>query len=791
MKAVLRFVVDHPWPVVICVLLVTIGFAVVLPGLEMNTDFESYIDHNDPAYVAAEKAEERFGSNDTLMIALLAPGGIYNADVLTVIEELSGRLAALPGIGEVTTPLNVESVEAVGDSIAVGPSAPGERAPRTLDEIALFRTRVESNDTISGILVSEDGRAANLLVTYESDGDPEWLTREITNLVDEYRDRYTFYLSGLHFLSQSLSDSMAADLAKLLPIVLVVIVVILFASFRSARGVWIPLLVVVLSVVWVFGLMSVTGMPVTAVSFMLPVLLLAIGIAYGIHILNHVNECAAAEGDKRETILRALREIHAPVWMTGLTTAAGFLALLTSFLPVLREFGLAAGLGVTLAMLLSILVIPALLSILPARKPAKRARADGSLAKALGHAGRFVAAHHRAALLVSGGIVCLFAAGIPFMPMDSSISAFLGPRHPAVQGMDVMEEHFSGSEQLILEIDTKTPNGLKEPAVLMELVALEEHLREVGIRRTMSITDVVKELNRTFHADDPAYDVIPEDRRLISQLLLLYSFQGGDMGSLALGDFSAGEVVGFYPKLNQQDLDSLVDSVQTYLDTRLSPAIEASMVGSTVLQHRMTTQLLTSQLRSLATSVVIAAAIVALLMGSVVAGLIAVVPLVLAIVINFGTMGFAGMTLNIATAMISSITIGIGIDYAIHFIARYRTEYRSCKRAEHAVIQAASTSGRAILFNAFTVIGGFAVLLFSAFSAFKSFGGLISLSMAVSAVGALVVVPAIFASWSPRFLTNLRVARVQRRGIAAGAPPTVIEPSNESCTGGAYEQAND
>jgi len=178
------------------------------------------------------------------------------------------------------------------------------------------------------------------------------------------------------------------------------------------------------------------------------------------------------------------------------------------------------------------------------------------------------------------------------------------------------------------------------------------------------------------------------------------------------------------------------------------------MVGSTALQYRMTSQLLTSQLVSLGTSVVVAAAIVTLLMGSVVAGLVAVLPLVFAIVINFGTMGFAGMTLNIATAMISSITIGIGIDYAIHFISRYRKEYRSRGQPVDAVVQTASTAGRAILFNAASVIGGFMVLLFSAFSAFKSFGGLISLSMAVSAISALVVIPAIFAMWSPRFLTQ-------------------------------------
>jgi predicted RND superfamily exporter protein len=760
MRPILRFVVRHPWLVIATAAVVTAGLLVALPRIDVNTDFESYIDHDDPAYVALQTAENQFGSSDILMIALVAEDTIYDADLLAIIEEMTQRLEDLAGIDEVRTPLNTRMIEATGDSIEVGPIAPGEAAPRSQEEIDAFRARVESNDAVLGVLVSKDATAANLLVTYETSADAQTLTRQVTDLVDEYRDRYTFYISGMHFLSQSLSESMSADLVKLLPIVILVIILVLYGSFRSFRGVWIPLLVVGLSIVWVFGLMSLFGASVTAVSFLLPVLLLAIGIAYGIHILSHIDEHARPEADRKDSILRAMEGIHTPVWMTGLTTVAGFMALATSFLPVLRSFGLAAAVGVAIAMILSILLIPALLAVLPPPRRRKVETHDGRIARGLRRAGRAVAGHRRLVLYVSAGLLCLFAAGMPFMPMDSSISAFLGERHPAVQGMDVMQAHFSGSEQVIIEIDTGLPDGLKDPAVLAQMVALETYLKTVGIRKTTSLTDVVRELNRKFHADDPAYDVIPEDRALIAQLLLLYSFQGGDLGGLANRNFSAGEIIGFYPRGSQDELRTLVTSTRAYLKTKMGAGIEASMVGSTALQYRMTSQLLTSQLVSLGTSVVTAAAIVAILMGSVVAGLVAILPLLFAIVISFGTMGFAGMTLNIATAMISSITIGIGIDYAIHFISRYRKEYQSRAEVADAVAQTAATAGRAILFNAASVIGGFLVLLVSTFSAFKSFGGLVSLSMATSAISALVVIPAIFAMWSPRFLARQR----RRRG---------------------------
>lgn len=770
MKRLLTWVIDHPWPAIAAVVLITAGLALALPGIEVNTDFETYIDHEDPTYVAKERAEDRFGSSDILMIAIVEPDGIYNADSLAVVEEMTLRVEALPGVDEVRSPLNAQLIEATDDSLLVGPVAPDEAAPQTVEEIAVYRERVESSDMLTGIVVAHDGCAVNILVTYAMDADGESLTRQITDIVDEYRGRHTFYVSGLHFMSQSMSESMASDLGMLLPIVLLVIVLVLYASFRSLRGVLIPLLVVGLSLVWAFGLMSLMGMAVTAVSFILPVLLLAIGIAYGIHILNHVNERTAAGDAKREALVHALAQIHAPVLMAGLTTVAGFMALLTSFMPVMAEFGLAAGTGVAMAMVLSLILIPALLSVLPPAKVRAQVHHDGRLSRGLRRWGRFVGDHSRKILMVSVGIIVLFAIGIPFMPIDSSTSAFLGSRHPAVQGMDVMETYFSGSEQVVIEIDTGQRNGLKEPAVLEEMLALESYLLEIGIRKTTSITDVIRDLNEKFHGNDEAYNAIPDDRKLISQLLLLFSFQGGDLGSLALGDFSAGEIVGFYPKGNQDELAALVGSIQTYLDTELGEGLRGSMVGSTVLQYRMTTQLVSSQLISLATSVVIAAAIVALLMGSLVAGLIAVVPLVFAIVLNFGTMGFAGMTLNIATAMISSITIGIGIDYAIHFISRYKTEFQTRRDAGEAIAETAATAGQAILFNAVAVIAGFMVLLFSAFSAFKSFGGLISLSMAISAISALTVIPALFALWSPRFLTQ-----ASRKRSKAGSKKALLD----------------
>ena len=343
------------------------------------------------------------------------------------------------------------------------------------------------------------------------------------------------------------------------------------------------------------------------------------------------------------------------------------------------------------------------------------------------------------------------------------MTAFLGDAHPSTIGMATIDEYFAGSEYIVLEVDTGTVDALKRPETLLAIIDLETYLAEQGVRKTSSLTHLVRELNLRFHDDDPAYDVIPATRAEVSQLLLLFSFQGGDLGSYALRDYSAGEVLGFLPHMNGADRASFVRDVRNYLATNLPDTISVSLVGPTQFYDSMGSQLISSQIVSLLTAVGVAAAIVACLMGSLVAGLIAAIPLALTILASFAVMAITGTSLNIATSMISSVTIGVGIDYAIHFLARYRREYRQTRDASRAALATAGTAGQAILFNAVAVLAGFLVLLASKFMAFRSLGGLLALAMAVSAGSALTLIPVILQAVHPRFLVDPSWVRLRNR----------------------------
>jgi hypothetical protein len=766
-RRIFTWIVDHSRWVIGVVGAITLALVIPVFSLETNVDFASYMNSEDPAYVLMKNAEDRYGSQTLLMVAVIAPDGIFNAMTLAKIEQLETQLAEIPGVEEVQGPLSQDVITSSETALDVGPAAPDGRAPTTPEAIAAYRERIMSMESIRGLLIAEDGSAAAILVRMErnvSEFDVARAVREVMNEVGTPPERLS--ISGEPYMMLSLTESIQGDIVVLIPIILVVMCLVLFLTSRTLRGVWIPLLVVGLAVVWVFGPMGLLGIKVSIITFVLPVLLLAIGIAYGIHIMHRYDEEVALGKPRREAVIESATEISGAVVMAGLTTVGGFLSLLTCYMPLFREFGIIAAIGVALALVLALLVVPAFLAVLPPPKLRLKFRAEagtnGRLARGLGTAVGGVARRPRSFVLAVLVVVVGLAVAVPLLKTDSSMAAFLGQEHPAILGMTDFDQHFAGSEQLMIEIDTGRKDGLKDPALLQEMLDLEAHLRTLGVRKTSSITDLVRELNLRFHADDPMFYAIPFERKQVSQLLALFSFQGGDFGTVALPDFSAGEVAGYYPRADGETKAKLVRDIRAYLGEHFTGDVKAEMVGPTQFFDSMSRQLIRSMISNIYSSAIIVYLIVAAIMGSLVAGLLCLIPLAFTLLAIFAVMALSGTTLNIASATIASITMGTGIDYAIHFVSRYRAEMRVDGDRVRSAERTARSAGRAILFNAAAVAAGFLVLCASKFMAFRSFGGLLGFAMVASGTAALTIVPAVLVTLRPRFVTTPPWSRLRR-----------------------------
>ncbi len=758
MNRLIRFAVDHPIWTIIATLVLAVGFAFPIQYLTQETDFTEFLDDDDPIIVLMDETEARYGKSWGIMVMLFNEDSVFNDTTLGKIETMTEAIEAIPGIKSVTTPLNSQTIVGTETAISVRKAAPDGVAPKTAGDMEVFRTRVLGDENLVGGVISADGRAVLINIELEVGADEYALTPDIVSIVGANRgDGDTIYIYGDAYFDTVMAEEMESDTILLFPLAILLMVILLFASFVTIRGILLPIAIVLLSVVVAMGSMVLLGFPMTTVSFIAPILLLAIGIADAIHVLNRYNEEIATGLPKRDAILNTMQEMKGPVVMTSLTTAVGFLSLLTAFFVPQRQFGVVTAIGVLAAMLFSLVLIPAVLSLL--KKPRVRDLKKGlrPLTRVLMGFEKAIIGHRKTVLVIALIIFGVMLAGIPRLRVETSNEEFLGKDHEAVQVLDFISEYFAGDLPISVEFDTGRRDGLKDPAVLNAMLDLENFLLDNGVSKTFSLTMLVRQMNEKFNADDPAFYVIPDQQNMISQLLLLFTFQGGTLGDMALGDFSAGIVTGMYKMDSSGNVSRLAGVVQKYIDEHFPEDgdLRVRMIGATTLMDRIFTQMTRSQLIGLATTIVAVAILVMILMGSVVAGLIAAIPLVLTVTVSMGIMAYTGQPLDIMTLMVSVVAVGIGVDYSIHFISRFRTEYRKDQDAHRALQTTIQTTGRGIAYNALTVALGFFILIFASFKGIRTFGWQIALTMAVSALSAISIIPAILVQWQPKFLSRV------------------------------------
>ncbi|MFC2079232.1 RND family transporter [Candidatus Bipolaricaulota bacterium] len=758
MNRLIRFAVDHPIWTLVATLVLAAGFAFPIQYLKQETDFKEFLDKDDPIIMLMDEAEERYGKSWGIMVMLFNEDDIFNDVTLDKIEQMTGEFEGIPGIKSVTTPLNSQTIIGTETSISVSKASPGGVAPSTSEDMEIFRSRVLEDENLVGGVISASGQAALINIELEVGADEYGLTPEIVAIVEAHQgDGDEIFIFGDAYFDTIMAEEMEKDTTLLFPLAILVMVGLLFVSFLTIRGILLPIAVVLLSVVVAMGAMVLLGFPMTTMSFIAPILLLAIGIADAIHVLNRYNEEIAKGGPKRGAILATMEEMKGPVVMTSLTTAVGFLSLLTAFMVPQRHFGIVTAIGVLAAMVFSLVLIPAVMSLL--KKPRVRDLSKKGLrplTRVLMGFEKVIVGHRKTVLVVALIIFGVMLAGIPRLRVETSNEEFLGKDHKAIQVLDFTSEYFSGDMNIMVEFDTGRRDGLKDPAVLNAMLDLEEFMLENGVSKTFSLTTMIRQMNERFNADDPAFYVIPDQQNMISQLLLLFTFQGGTLGDMALGDFSAGTVMGMYKMNSSGNVSRLAGVVQGYLDEHFPEGgeLRVRMIGATTLMDRIFTQMTQSQLVGLATTIVAVAILVMILMGSIVAGLIAAIPLILTVTFSMGIMAYTGQPLDMMTLMVSVVAVGIGVDYSIHFISRFRGEYRKDQDSQRALQKTIQTTGRGITYNALTVALGFFILIFASFKGIRTFGWQIALTMGISALSAISIIPAILVQWTPKFLSR-------------------------------------
>lgn len=743
MKRWINFVLDRPWFVIAVVLVITAVTASFLPRLVFDASIDAMIPEDDPVLIDLQEVAEDFGSQELFFIAIQSDD-VFTPHTLKKISDLADELEVLPGVTEVQSPFNVEMVESSFFGIEIGPMT--HSVPQKPDEIEEFKENI-LNSPYAGRLATLDGRGAALLLNLDADKQKRnEVINEVEKIVDSYRGPEEIDIIGDAYILNYTEKAMKRDLLNLIPFVIILIILVLYFTFRSMLGVFIPLVTVGASLIWTVGIMSWYGIAVSMISMVMPVILVTLGIASSIHILNKYQESLAEGLSKRKALEQTFEIITSPVVMAAFTTAAGFASLITAFVHPIREFGVLTAIGVMLAMGLSLSLVPALL-ILGKEPTVRQNNSDEKetlLTRVLDSITRWSIIHSRKLTVIVLVIVLVFAFGATRITLESNIVNYFGESSPVKKGTRVIEEVFGGSMQVSVVVDTGEEDGLKDPEVLQEVLAIQEYLNSWDtINHATSIADVIRELNQALWDGEPEFYSIPESREGVAQQLLLFTMQGGSaLDELVSYDYSRALITAQMKTLDAKMMSDVINQVESYLADRYDDSgLEVRLLGTPKVMLRLMNRYVQTQVSSLVSSSIAVGIIVAFLMKSAALGLLSLVPLLFTVIINFGIMGYAGLPLDAVTSIIASLAIGIGVDYAIHYISRYRLELAERKNVEQALRATGISAGRGIVYNAFALIIGFLVLVFSHFRAIAVFGVLISVTMIVSSLAALLVIP--------------------------------------------------
>ena len=748
MEKLLSKMLKKPILVLVILLIISVAFFMVMKkNSRMETDLDEYMPQDHPAFVYSDEMEDIFDIKDGIIIAIENKAGIYQTETLQKIKDLTKKLRKMKEIdkSDVTSLYTADNI--IGTEEGMDVKAFFKRVPKSKEQLAELQKNVRTNDMVYKRLVSEDETVSVIIAEIKDDVFTQEFYKEILTLVKSYEGKEKLYVAGSPIVEGTMALLGPEDMKKMVPIVLLVILVVLLFVMKSIKNTIFTLLVVLFSVIWAFGLMAAFKIPVYAVSTMLPVMLIAIGVADGIHLYSHLDLFLQKNPNatRKEAVNDMLKGMWKPVVMTSVTTSVGFFSLLTSEVFPIKYFGLFTAFGVTAAMLFSLLLIPAGILIFgfTKRKPISEKKSKNGKIPFSYKFANSVIKYKIITLFLTILVVAVSLFGMTKVWINSSFLEKFEDDSDIVLTDKFINEHFGGTSTLNVILEADENGKMKSPEILKLIDEMQQKvdskLQIVG--NTFSLSDYLKRMNMVMHEDRKDFDIIPNSQDLNAQYLLLYEMSGDpeNLWKVVDYDYKTANVTIQLKSDNSKAIKSAIAEVENFRNDFKNLGVEINYAGSGYKALVFTGLILEGQIKSLVMSLFIIIILLAFMFKNLWAGLIGSVPIIITAVIGFGVMGLMNIPLSTTTALISSIAIGIGIDYAVHFIERYKINAIQTSDKQKTMEGTMHHSGRAIIFNAMVVIAGFLVLLFSVFPPNRSLGALVSLNMFTSFLGTVTI----------------------------------------------------
>ena len=769
-----RLVVQWPKLTVLLALLITVLLGEKARHFRFNGAVENLYDQNDPSKKYDEEIRRRFGSDDMGVIGVVA-ADVYTAATLEKIKRITAAVEKVEGID------HVQSLTNVPDLIADLTNPPPLIVRTAMDPATLdtLKRKIADNPIYLNV-VARDGRGAAILIFFKDQpGDDEASQKlrddRLEAIVASEQGPEQLYLTGMQHITVNSLKLMRRDFRTFTPLSLAVIMVILGLSFRNVRGVILPLVSVVCGVLWTLGIMVLRGEAVTIGTLVLPVLLIVIGSTYSIYVIAQYEDEVRKGGSADEVVLRALARVTTPVTVAAFTTVVGFAVLLVSRIATIRSLGLYAAIGFVCLTILVLTLMPAILTMLPLPRRTEARKESERLNAWLARIAYFDRQYRGWIMVTAALLVVPCVWGISRIRADSNFIQYFRHSSPVRQANEIIGAKIGGTQNFDVIVDSGKKGGLMTFDLFQRIKGLQTYLAALpGIDQSLSIVDYCELLDRALQNNDTggnsvstrqtspsaartasaagaSGDLLQHRERFggVAQFASLTHKSGGPTGPFASvldTDESIARITVRTRLNSSSDIMGVADAIRVYGKQHFPPEVSVRPTGSLILLNGAGDDIVRGQITSLGFAIAMIFVVLWLLFLSVKVGLLSLLPNVLAILILFGVMGWAGITLNLGTSIIASIAIGIAVEDAIRYLARLSDETRATDDQEKAIARTISTVGKPIIY-ASTALGlGFMVFLFSNFVPIQTFGFLTALTVLTALVNDLVLLPALLAT---------------------------------------------
>ena len=728
----LRYIVDHPRRIILLFLLVTSLFAFQLPDLRFQTGIYDLVIEDLPQTRLYQEFKKTFGSEELILVVVKARN-IFQPATFKQLADLSGRFSKIKGIKRVI------SLPGIRKAMDVSGSIPLERFEQLITPVTLFQKN----------LLSKDHKATVISLVLQDLKEKRDIITSIEQIIRERPKGLSLYQIGMPVVADALSRYTKNDFFRLPPLTFIIIGLVLFLFLGSIWRVFIPLGSVLMGLVWTFGLMALTLTPLSMLTMIVPVFLLAVGTAYCMYTITAYRLAAQKIASPSEAAYQCFSELKFPTSLAVLTTVIGLGSLLVNHIEAIQQFALFSCFGILSMLVIILLFLPAVLAALPPPRE-RTSRKSGSrpsfIPRLLEKIIHININSQKVTLPLLACVTFLGVVGIFQIRVETNPVDYFRESSPVHKHFFDISRNLAGSFPLNVEIDSHEEDFFERADHLKLIEKIQGFFSTLpGVDKTTSFVDYLKLVNyASSQYKDTSYALPGEDFEVRMLMNDYKNMLGKDLFERFISkDLSKINILLRTHISSSSDFLETERKIEAYLQDHLPRQFSSQATGIGLVISHSSRFLTDGQIKSLFFTLILIFIIMMTLFLSYKVGFVAMLPNLFPIIVNFGMMGWLRIPLSMVTSLVASIAIGLAVDDTIHYLVNYNKNFRIDLKKREALRKTIQQTGRPIIFTSLTISLGFAVLLFSNFKPTAVFGLMMIVTMLSALVGDLILLPSL------------------------------------------------